>query len=169
MSFIYIFTRYLTFPAVFIRCMWEQIICLFGKIAVEDARYVKDDEMCGHIEHEIIKSRASSVFIGLLPLLSAMTGIIAFSLFPYIFRPTSLEGTVFSGLSVWFVISFISNCFPSIEDALNMKQRIYGESLIVWKILLAPLFAVLFVGAYLERYCITFIGAAVSAYFIFLF
>ena len=168
MSFIYIFTRYLTFPAVFIRCMWEQIICRFGKIAVEDARYVRDDEMCGHIEHEIIKSRASSVLIGLLPLLSAMTGIVAFSLFPYIFRPTSLEGTVFTGLSVWFVISFISNCFPSIEDVLNMRDRIYKESHLAFRIILAPVFGLLFVGAYLERYCVTFIGAVVFSYFAFL-
>lgn len=168
MSFIYIFTRYLTFPAVFIRCMWEQIICRLGKIAVEDARYVRDDEMCSHIEHELIKNRTLSVLIGVVPLLSAVMGTAAFWVFPYVFRPTSLMGTVFSGISIWFVISFISNCFPSIEDALNMKERIYKESHIVFRIILAPVFAVLFIGAYLERYCVTFIGAVAAAYFIFL-
>ena len=168
MSFIYIFTRYLTFPAVFIRCMWEQIICRLGKIAVEDSRYVKDDEMCSHIEHELIKNRTLSVLIGVVPLLSAAVGIIAFSVFPYIFRPTSLIGTVFSGVSVWFVISFASNCFPSIEDVLNMKERIYKESHIAFRIILAPAFGVLYLGAYLERYCITFVGAVVLSYFVFL-
>ena len=168
MSFIYIFTRYLTFPAVFIRCMWEQIICRLGKIAVEDARYVKDDEMCGHIEHEIIESRISSVTIGIIPFLSAAAGAVAFSVFPYFFRPTSLLGTVFTGLSVWFVISFISNCFPSIEDVLNMRERIYKESHLAFRIILAPVFGVLFIGAYLERYCVTFIGAVVFSYFAFL-
>ena len=168
MRFIYVFSRYLTFPAVFIRCLWEQIICRFGRIAVEDDRYVRDDEMCSHIEHEIINGRVNSFMICFMPFLSAVAGIAAFSVFPYIFRPTSLEGTICSGLSVWFVISFVSNCFPSIEDALNMKERIYKESHIAWKIILAPFFALLFVGAYLERYCITFIAALVLSYCIFL-
>ena len=168
MSFIYIFTRYLTFPAVFIRCMWEQIICRLGKIAVEDPRYVKDDEMCSHIEHELIKNRTLSVLIGLIPLLSAIAGVLAFGIFPYVFRPTSLMGTIFSGLSVWFVISFASNCFPSIEDVLNMKERIYKGSHMAFRIILAPVFGVLYVGAYLERYCITFIVAAVLSYLAFL-
>lgn len=168
MTFIYVFTRYLTFPAVFIRCMWEQIICRIGKIAVEDSRYVKDDEMCSHIEHELIKSRTLSVLIGVMPLLSAISGVLAFAIFPYVFRPTSLMGTIFSGLSVWFVISFASNCFPSIEDVLNMKERIYKESHMVFRVILAPVFAVLYVGAYLERYCITFIAAAVLSCFAFL-
>ena len=168
MTFIYIFTRYLTFPAVFIRCMWEQIICRMGKIAVEDSRYVKDDEMCSHIEHELIKNRTLSVLIGVMPLLSAVAGVLAFAIFPYIFRPTSLTGTIFSGISIWFVISFSSNCFPSIEDVLNMKERIYKQSHMVFRIILAPLFGVLCIGAYLERYCITFIAAAVLSYFVFL-
>ena len=168
MSFIYIFTRYLTFPAVFIRCMWEQIICRLGKIAVEDPRYVKDDEMCSHIEHELIKNRTLSVLIGVVPLLSAVLGILAFAIFPYVFRATSLMGTVFSGLSIWFVISFASNCFPSIEDVLNMKERIYKECHMAFRIILAPVFGVLYVGAYLERYCITFVVAAVLSYLAFL-
>lgn len=167
MRFLYVFTRYLTFPAVFIRCMWEQIVCRLSKTAVEDTRYVSDDEMCGHIEHEIIEGRIASFMLGIMPFISALCGIIAFSVFPAIFRPTSLPGTVFCGLSVWFVISFISNCFPSIEDALNMRD-IYKESHIVFKIVLAPVIALLFVGAYLERYCVTFIGALVAGYFIFL-
>lgn len=168
MSFIYIFTRYLTFPAAFIRCMWEQIVCRFGKIAVEDSRYMRDDEMCSHIEHEIVQGRVASVLMGVIPFLSAAVGTVAFSVFPYVFRPTSFAGTVFCGLSVWFVISFASNCFPSIEDVLNMKERIYKESHTAFKIILAPVFALLFVGAYLERYCVTFIGALVLSYFVFL-
>ncbi len=168
MRALYIFTRYLTFPAVFIRCLWEQLVCRFGKIAVEDPRYLKDDEMCSHIEHEIIKGRVSSVMIAVVPMLSAILGAVCFSVFPCIFRPTSLMGTVFSGLSVWFVVSFISNCFPGIEDVLNLKERIFRESHPVFRVLLAPVFALLFVGAYLERYCVTFIGAVILGYFLFL-
>ena len=62
---------------------------------------------------------------------------------------------------IYLGCSLLVNCFPSIEDALNMAEKIYRkETNIIAKIILAPGFAVMFVGAYLERYCLTFLSTA---------
>ncbi len=160
MTFLYVLTRYLTFPGVYVRCMWEQAVCRITKTVVEDNRYIRDDEMCSHIDHELMGSPTGALAIGLVPCFFNAVGVVFLSVFPFIFRPSSLAGTVFSFLAVWFVLSLASNCFPQIEDALNMMTKIYKEGNLLQKIVFAPFAAVLFVGAYLERYCVTFIAAA---------
>lgn len=168
MTRLYVITKYLTLPAVIIRCMWEQIICKAAKVFVEDTQYIRKDELCGHIEHEIIKSRFVSWLVAVVPFISAVLGVAFYSVFPYIFRASSLSGRCFSLISVWLVISFAANCFPSVEAVLNIGDKLYKQSGIAAKIILSPLFALLYAGAYLERYCITFIAALVGSVFVFL-
>ena len=46
-----------------------------------------------------------------------------------------------------------------IKEVLNMKEKIYREGNALQKILFAPGFVCLYIGAYLERYCVTFLLA----------
>lgn len=169
MTALYIITRYVTFPGAFIRCFYEHIMLKITKTPVEDDRYIRDDEMSSHIEHELIKGPTAAFFTALIPCLLCLWGALLMAMCPVVFRPTSVAGTVFTGLSVWFAVSLLSNCFPSVEDALNLADRIYRKGNLFQKIIFAPFFAVLFVGAYAERYSVSFFGAmaAVMAVFVF--
>ena len=156
MTFIYTVIKYVTFPGAYIRCFFEQILLRITKTPVEDSRYIRDDEMSGHIEHELIKSPCSALFTALIPCLINICGAAFLAVCSLFFSPSSVAGRIFSGLSLWFAVSLLSNCFPTVEDALNMAHRIYKEGNIFEKILFSPFFAVLFVGAYLEKYSLTF-------------
>lgn len=167
MTFLYVLTKILTFPGVYVRGFWEQVVCRATRTVVEDNRYLRGDEMCSHIDHELIASPSGAFAMGFVPCFFNCIGIVFLSVFPYVFRPDSVSGSVFSTLSIWFVLSLSCNLFPSIEDALNMKDKVYGEGNILQKVLYAPFFAVLFIGAYLERYCITFVAALIAVFTIF--
>lgn len=159
MTALYIITRYLTFPGALIRCFYEHVLLRLTKTPVEDDRYIRDDEMSSHIEHELIRKPTAAFFTALIPCLLCISGAFLMVLCPLVFRPTSAMGTVFTGLSLWFAVSLISNCFPSVEDALNLADRIYRKGNIFQKIIFSPFFAVLFIGAYIERYSLSFIAA----------
>jgi hypothetical protein len=68
-------------------------------------------------------------------------------------------------LFLWVGVSLLSNCSPSFEDALSLKDCLYRkETNIALKIILSPFFAVAYVSAYLERYCITFLLSIIFAW-----
>lgn len=167
MTALYVITRYLTFPGALIRCFYEHILLRITKTPVEDDRYIRDDEMSSHVEHELIKSPSAAFFTALIPFLLCVFGAFIMILCPLVFRPTSTAGTVFTGLSLWFSVSLISNCFPSVEDALNLADRIYRKGNIFQKIIFSPFFAVLFIGAYIERYSVSFIAAMAAVFAVF--
>ena len=56
------------------------------------------------------------------------------------------------------------NSYPLVEDAYNMMEKIYKNGNILQKILYAPAAVFLFIGAFVEKYCISFIlGIALTA------
>ena len=161
MTFLYVITKYITFPGAYVRCMWEQIVCRITKTAVEDNRYIRDDEMSSHIDHELIKSPSGAFSIGFVPFFFGIIGTCLLGFFPILFQPTGGFATVVSVLCLWFALSLFSNLFPQIEDALNMLEKTYKKGNILQKILYTPGLLVMVAGAYLEKYCITFIAAVV--------
>ena len=74
----------------------------------------------------------------------------------------------FSWLSVILLyvgVSFLVNCFPLVEDALNMWDELFSsESKTVSKVCLAVPAAVMYAGAYLERYCVSLLTSLAFAY-----
>ena len=169
MTALYVIIRYLTFPGAFIRCFYEHILLKITKTPVEDDRYIRDDEMSSHIEHELITGATAALFTALIPFVLCISGAFLMVLFPFVFRPTSVMGTVFTGLSLWFAVSLISNCSPSVEDALNLAHRIYRKGNILQKIIFSPFFVPLFIGAYIERYSLSFIAAMAAVVAVFVF
>jgi len=65
----------------------------------------------------------------------------------------------FNFIFLWVGVSCLTNLFPQIEDALTLKELIYGKgkSNIFVKIIAAPIFAVLYLGAYLQSTGLTLV------------
>jgi hypothetical protein len=163
MTALYIFIKYLTFPGVLVHGMWEQIVCRICKVPVEDNRYLRRDEMAGHIEHEFMPKARGAFAICFVPFLFNMLGALILGLIPAImFVYLQFRGIALIALSLvsyWFAISLFVNSFPLVEDAMNMMDKVYHHGNILQKIFYAPGAVICYAGAYLEKYCMTFIFA----------
>lgn len=166
MTAFYYITKYLTFPGAYVRCFWEQIVCRICKVPVEDNRYLRKDEMCSHIDHELMPTASSAFAICFVPAFFNALGALFLAVLPIIFlfvyETTNPLLIATTAVSYWFAVSLYVNSYSLIEDALNMTEKVYKHGNILQKILYAPAVAMLYVGAYLERYGVTFIVAVIS-------
>ena len=163
MTGLYILIKYLTFPGALVRGMWEQIVCRMCKVPVEDNRYIRRDEMISHIDHEFMPKAQGAFAICFVPLFFNFLGAIIFGTIPAVMLLYLQFKGLFLGftcaVSYWFAFSLFVNAFPLVEDAINMLDKVYRHGNILQKIIYAPGAGLCFIGAYLERYCITFILA----------
>ena len=163
MTGLYILIKYLTFPGALVRGMWEQIVCRMCKVPVEDNRYIRRDEMISHIDHEFMPKAQGAFAICFVPLFFNLLGALIFGTIPAVMLLYLQFRGLFLGLtcavSYWFAFSLFVNAFPLIEDAINMLDKVYRHGNILQKIFYAPGAGLCFLGAYLERYCITFVIA----------
>lgn len=163
MTALYIIIKYLTFPGALVRGMWEQIVCRASKVPVEDNRYLRRDEMISHIEHELMPTARGAFAICFVPCLFNLLGAFVMGVIPATLLLylgfSGLGFTVACGVSYWFAVSLFINAFPLIEDAINMREKVYKEGNILQKIFYAPGFVLTYLGAYLERYCLSFVIA----------
>lgn len=161
MTALYIIVKYLTFPGAYIRCMWEQIVCRACKVPVEDNRCLRKDEMTSHIEHEFMPTAQSAFAICFVPAFMNAIGALFLCLAPIMFtlfiQIDDVTLTVINLIAYWFAASLMVNSYPLVEDALNMMEKVYKKGNILQKILYAPAAALLFIGAYVEKYCISLI------------
>lgn len=163
MTALYILIKYLTFPGALVRGMWEQIVCRISKVPTEDNRYIRSDEMISHIEHELMPTARGAFAICFVPFFLNMLGALFLGIIPAsLLLHLGFSGAAFTisnALAYWFAFSLFVNAFPLIEDAINMKEKVYGEGNLLQKIFYTPGFILTYAGAYLERYCLTFIIA----------
>ena len=163
MTSLYIIIKYLTFPGALVRGMWEQIVCRFSKIPVEDNRYLRSDEMSSHIEHEFMPKARGAFAICFVPFFFNMLGALFLGIIPAMmlvylqFRGIAL--IALCAVAYWLAISLFVNAFPLVEDALNMIDKVYHHGNILQKIFYTPGALICFAGAYLEKYCLTFLFA----------
>lgn len=165
MNVLFFITRTLTFFGSAVRCFWEFITCRICKLPIEDIRCFKVNEMCSHIEHEFPKKAGQSFLLCFLPsFLNFCFGSCFLAYSSYIIF---YAGAV-NGVSVLFLIigiSMYSNLFPSVENALSLKDNVYGDggkNLFI-KIILAPFTAIMIAGAYLEKYSVTVLTSIAAA------
>lgn len=162
MTSLYIITRFLTFPGALVRTFIEHIICRIRKTVVEDNRSLRNDELCSHIEHELLETAGSAFAICFVPMLIQL--ILAF----FVSMPAVLNLLYLGAFSfplslidaacLYIGFSLLVNCFPSVEDAINMTEKLYhGKANLFQKIIFSPGAVICYVGAYLERYCVTFL------------
>lgn len=173
MTTLYIITRFITFPGAMIRGFWEQIICRIHKVGVEDNRYLRKDELCSHVEHEFMPKAGSAFAVCFVPMLLQLILALLVAA-PAAFDILYLGSFKFPlGLidivCLWIGFSLLVNCFPSVEDAINMTDKLYhGNANIFQKIIFAVGAGICYVGAFLERYCITFLSS-VALLIVFIF
>lgn len=170
MRIINVIVKVLTFPAAFLKGFWEQRICRMMGIPVESKKIFQSGEMAGHIEHELFRSPSKSFrfcfFSGLMVFLAGV--IMAFPGLICVYLGSA-------GFMKWFALACLGNAammftniFPSIGDAIEMWEN-YKKMGTSAKILLAPVAAIMYVGAYAETWGITLLtnyGLAVLLFLI---
>lgn len=165
MTNLYVATRIMTFFGALMRAFWEQVACRICGIPVEDVRAFKVSELCGHIEHELIKRKKHIFAVCFLPFILNFIFSCCFLLsgayrVVYVGDVKSITSWVF----LWLGISFAANCVPSFEDVLSFKEAFYNpETKAVVKVLLAPFFVVIYGFGILERFSVTFIVSVLFA------
>ena len=179
MRLIYVITKILTFPGALTKAFFEQIMCRIFKCPVEDNRYLRTDEMCGHVDHELIERPVASYMFCFIPGLLNFLLAQLLCLFPFINIGLlgNYQGFVASsGLSAfiteeamintldfvipfffaWVCVSLLTNIFPLFEDMIVMKEQ-YKKLNTVLKVIFFPGYIVMRIGAVLEKYGITFL------------
>ena len=162
MTILYLIGRIITVPGAYLKAFWEHLLCRILRVPTGEPRYLRLDEMLGHIEHDLPSGTGKSfLFCAVSGLLNALLGL-----------PMLLTGTLglfylgvgYSGdekspvfwvylIMLYFGIALLSNIFPLAEDALYTWGLVFDEKtpFIVKALLFIPC-AVLIGGAYIERY-----------------
>lgn len=165
MTAFYCLTKYLTFPGVYARCFWEQIVCRICHVPVEDNRYLRQDEMSAHIDHELMPTASSAFALCFVPAFFNAIGALFLGIMPlyflFLYETTNLVLIITSVISFWFSCSLYLNSYSLIEDAINMMEKIYRHGNILQKIIYTPGAVFLYIGAFLERYCVTFLAVII--------
>lgn len=166
MTALYYITRFLTFPGAMVRGVWEHIVCKICGIPVENNRLLRADELCSHVEHELAPTARKAFLVCFVP--AFMNAILAFFLSTpaiigyFYFEMASAESTIINLVSYYFAFSLFVNSYPTVEDALNMREKVYKEGNLLQKIFYIPGFVVCYIGAFLEKYLVTFVLAVVG-------
>ncbi len=163
MNILYVITRFITFPGALVRAMWEHLVCRVCGVPVEDNRTFRNDELCSHIEHDLMPNARGAFAVCFVP--AFMNGLLALFLAwapvlgLFAFEMTGTASRIINIVAYWFALSLFVNSFPSIEDALNMKEKVYKNGNIFQKIFYTPGFLGCIAGAYLERYLVSFVAS----------
>ena len=187
MTLWYVITKIFTFPGALTKAFYEQLMCKIFKCPVEDNRYLRTDEMCGHVEHEFIERPVASfmycfipgllnflfgLFLGLFPLINVVylgnyTGFVASSqILSSAITDTNAVALVDMLLPIvfmWLSVSMFNNLFPLVEDAVVMKEQ-YSKLNGFAKVVFFPGYIVMSVGSRLEKYGISFIILAALSF-----
>ena len=168
-------------PGALLKGFLEHLFCRICGIPVEYAEYMQRNELCGHTEHLLAPHRGSFSFCFGPHIIMLILGMVtAF--------PASIDlfylGTVTPAdvILCYIGISFLTNCFPMVEDALNMWDNLYGTESAgevdgagaythkptkgASKVLLAIPAAIMTGGAYIESWGVTLITSCVFTYFL---
>lgn len=174
MKIIYLIVKYLTLPGTFLQAFFEHLTCRAYEVLVEDGRYLRANEMCGHIQHELVRKRSVSFGLCFFPFLfNLVVGLVltAAGAVPvlYLGEWFTAGGSVhlLNFLFLWVGVSALTNLFPQTEDALTLKALLYGKETrpnLFLRILASPLFAVLYAGSYLQKWGVTLLTSAAFAY-----
>ena len=163
MVILYEIIKMITFPGALLKGFLEHLFCRIWKVPVEYSDYMQRNELCGHVEHLLAPHKGSFAICFGPHIIMALLGCIV--AFPGAMNLFYL-GT-FNWLSVILLyvgVSFLTNAFPLVEDALNMwSELVSDESKGVSKVLLAIPAAVMYCGAYLERYCVSLLTSPSSS------
>jgi hypothetical protein len=177
MTIVYLISKLLTFPGAYLKAFWEHLTCRILGIPVENSGYLRFNEVCGHVEHQLTRSKAKSFLVCFLP--SMLNSLFGISMFFAGFinlclldvraadpaTKTKLTFFVVYIILLYFGSALMCNLFPLFEDALNMWEVLYshnGGAHIVWKIVLFAPTVIMVAGSWLERFGLTVLLTAVA-------
>lgn len=166
MVMIYYIIKILTWPGTLFKAFLEHITCRAYDIPIEYGKYMQKNELCGHVEHMLAPHKGSFGICFMPHIVSLICGFI-FVLSSSINLVYLGKSNLFSWIFIYLGISCLTNCFPLPEDAIHMWENLYGKTYgakLVSKIFLAPAAAVMYLGAYLEKYGLTLITSVAFAY-----
>ncbi len=173
MRILYVIIKYLTFPGAFIKGFWEHMTCHLLNLPVENSGYLRADEMCGHVEHPLIKKPGALFLFCTAPgFMNFVTGLPIFIVGLINLRIMGIapgDSVILFAIYVAMIyigISLMSNVFPHIEDALNLWDAFYvsNKAPAISRILAFPFALTAYCGAYIEKFGIpTVILAAATA------
>lgn len=169
----YLIAKIITFPGALFKAFLEHVACRLSLTAMDDDRYFQGNEMCGHVEHELATKKGQAFVLCFFPffiscifgLIFAWAGsidIIALGEFRRL-EHVNLMGFLY----LYLGLCFLTNMFPSTEDYLSFKELFYGKGSknVFLKIILAPFFAILFVGTKLEKCGLSLLTSAAFIFF----
>lgn len=164
MGLMYFILKIVSFPGTMFKAFMEHLACRMYGVPIEFSKYIQKNELCGHVEHLLAPKRGSFGICFLPHIVTLICGI-AFTV-PAAMNLFYLgKVNVFSCIFIYMGLSFLMNLFPMIEDAVNMWENLFSkDTKIVLKIFLAVPAAVMYAGAYLERYCVTLLTTLGFAY-----
>ena len=164
MGLIYFIVKLLAFPGTMFKAFMEHLTCRMYGIPIEFSKYMQRNELAGHVEH-LLAQHTGSFGVCFLPHIVTLICGLAFTL-PATMNLFYLgKVNLFSCIFIYFGIAFLLNLFPLVEDAVNMWDNLYhGDAKLVSKIGLAVPAAIMYAGAYLEKYCITLLTSLGFAY-----
>lgn len=158
---LYWIIKYITFPGTLLKGFLEQLFCRIFGVPVEYSEYMQRNDLCGHTEHVLAPDHGSFGICFFPHLIMLVLGLItAFPASFYLFYLGDLN--VAAAILLYISISFLTNCNPLYEDALNMWSRLYGKDSTAKKVtkVFAAIPAVIMVGfSWLEQYGLTILSA----------
>ncbi len=173
MTTVYLIAKIITFPGAFLKAFWEHCMLRLLRVPVEDTSFLRLNELFGHIEHRLIKSRGkNAVFClvpgllnGLLALPLLLTGALNLFYLGIGWRDavTGLTNIMFFVyiIMLWVGLSLWCSKYPLFEDVVQLREQIYGENAgAAAKVLLFVPTVIVYIGAFLERYGINVLIAA---------
>ncbi len=157
MVIVYYVIKFITAPGALLKGFLEHLFCRAFKVPVEYAEYLQPNSLCGHVEHFLAPKKGSFGICYFPHLIMLLFGL-AISL-PAGIRFFYFGAFDWSCLLLFYVgLCLLTNCFPLMEDAMNLWEQLYGEestSKTVVKVLLSPFAVILYGGAWLEQYGLT--------------
>lgn len=166
MSIVYLIVKIITIPGALLHAFFEHMSCRMSRVLVDDARPVQLNEMMGHIDHELIKRKGPSFDICFIPFFFNL--VLGFLILCHGATTVLYLGKYndfFAWVCLYLGISILTNLFPQVEDVMMLKENFFqkGKNKIS-KIIVAPFYALFFVGARLEKWGLTLITSILFAF-----
>lgn len=172
MTALYVLTKTIFFPGTFLKGFWEHVMCRLLDVEIYAAdSYLSRNRLCGHVSMLPEPNASRSFFVCFLPsLLNFFLGFPAFVVgvltlgFMGVDVIDPLTGK-FCPLFILYVVLYLfgASClcslFPYAEDARHVWRTHYGSestASTAGKVLAFLPTCLMNVGAFLEKYCITF-------------
>lgn len=160
MSTVYVITRFITFFGTYLRTFWEHVACRLCKVGAEDIRAFKSGEMCGHVEHEIVKKTTQSFMICWFPFtMNFFIGCMLLFTGSYKLIYIGQVDSVINYATFWLGISCLANCAPSFEDVITFKENLYSGDNFTHKLIFTPFFGVFYAMSFVEKFGVTLLLA----------